>query len=199
MTPIKAARWALLISVLLQGGCATAPRVNFYNLNAPDPSAQVGQSSLVLALGPVDLPQYLDRPQIVTRLGDNRLSVDEFNRWGGRLDEEITRVLAQHLGHRLGTQRIYSYPSRVMADTDYRIALDIRNFDGAPAGEVSLDVAWSVIDDRTGVVVQTRQAVYRGASAGPDYDAYAAALSATLARLGDDLVAVLAALAPSSR
>lgn len=180
------------LAVFLQTACSTTPKANFYTLSDGASLAPLqGQSSLVLAIGPIDLPQYLNRPQIVTRAGGNRLNVDEFNRWGGRLEEEITRVLAQHIGHGLGTQRVYSYPSRVAPDTDYRIGLDIRRFDGVRGGPVVLDVAWSLIDDRTGAIMVTRQASYRSAATADAYDAYAASLSETLAQLAGDLVAAL--------
>jgi uncharacterized lipoprotein YmbA len=192
-------RIAALVSTMaaacLLGACATTPQANFYTLNGIDPDKTDARFPLVVAIGPIDLPQYLDRPHIVTRVGGNRLNVDEFNRWAGALEEDITRVLARRIGGRLGTQRIYSYPSRVVPDTDYRIALDIRAFDGALDGEVHLDVSWSVIADRSGEVLQTHQASYQGVSAGGGYEAYAAALSEMLARLGDDLATALGKLA----
>jgi uncharacterized lipoprotein YmbA len=184
-----------MLANLLVAGCATTAQSRFYSLNAASPPPTAA-SGLSLALGPIDLPEYLDRPQIVTRNGGNRLTVDEFNRWGGSLEEEIGRVLALYLGRRLGAQHVYSYPSRVAADTDYRIALDIRGFDGALGGEVGLDVAWSLIDDRGPAVLQTRQTSYRSVAQGPGYDAYAAALSDTLMQLGDDLASALAGLPP---
>ena len=188
-----------IVATLLLGACTSAPKANFYMLNGSGPVAAAAQSPLVLAIGPIDLPQYLDRPHIVTRLSGNRLGVDEFNRWGGALEEDIVRVLAQRIGDRLGTRRIYSYPSRVVADTDYRIALDIRAFDGALGGQVSLDVSWSMIDDRNGRVVQTQQASYRSMAKGDDYGAYTAALGDTLSQLGDDLAVALGSLAPAAK
>ncbi len=184
MRSMVAACWS---AVALVAGCATTPPEQFYTLGDAVPAAAAATSTLTLALGPIDLPQYLDRPQIVSRSGDNRLKVDEFHRWGGALEQEIERVLAARLAAGLGTQRIYSYPSRIVAETDYRIALDIRGFDGALDGEVRLDVAWSLIDDRSADVLVVRRAVYRDQVASPDYDAYAAALSGLLDRLGDDL------------
>jgi len=181
----------LLLILAALAGCVTTPQARFYALSAAIPPASA-TSRLSLALGPVALPEYLDRPQMVTRTGGNRLTVDEFNRWGGSLEEEISRVLALYLGRRLGAQHVYSYPSRIAADTDYRIAIEIRSFDGTLGGEVHLDVAWSLIDERSAKVVQTRQSAYQGLTGGADYDAYAAALSALLARLGDDLAAALA-------
>lgn len=186
-------RLLVAIALLLGTACATTPSARFFALNATPAAARGATSGISLALGPIDLPEYLDRPQIVTRVGGNRLNVDEFNRWGGSLEEEISRVLALHLGQRLGAQRVYSYPSRVVAETDYRIALEIRAFDGTLGGEVTLDAAWSLIDDRSGSILQSGQAVFHQRAAGGDYDGYAAALSDTLAQLGDQLAGLLSA------
>jgi len=187
----NAALVSTIVAAFALGSCATAPRASLYTLNGTEPVPAGDLSSLVLAIGPVDLPQYLDRPHIVTRLSDTRLRVDEFHRWGGALEEDISRILALQLGGRLGTRRIYNYPSRVVAETDYRIALDIRAFDGALGGTVKLDVSWSVIDDRSSRVVKTGQARYQSTSGGTGYDAYVAALSDTVAQLGDDLAVAL--------
>lgn len=181
----------VLFAAVLSGGCVTTPGSRFYTLGVEPAQAAAPPSQLSLSLGPIDLPRYLDRPQIVTRAAGNRLNVDEFNRWGGSLEEEVHRVLAQRLGGRLGTQRIYSYPSRIVAQTDYRVALDIRTFDGALGGEVQLDVAWSLIDDRTAAVLEAGRKTYSDTASGPEYSAYTQALSGLVARLADDLGAVL--------
>ena len=139
---------------------------------------------------------YLQRPQIVTRPEGNRLVVDEFNRWGGSLEEEIDRVLAQNLGKLAGSQRIYSYPSRVVADIDYRISLYIRRFDGALGNTVTLDVSWSIIEEKSANVVRTNQGRYQAVAGDGSYTTYAAALSETLRKLGRDLANDLAAVSP---
>jgi uncharacterized lipoprotein YmbA len=177
---------ALLVTVLAVG-CATTPEARFYSLTGPQGGTVGTDDGPSLAIGPVDLPRYLDRPQMVSRAGDNRLLVDEFNRWGGVLDQEITAVLARGLGQRLGTQRVYSYPSRIAPEVDYRIALEIRRFDGELGGEVVLEAAWSLVDDRTGDILDTRRVEYREPAAGPGYSAYVAALQRTLERLAQEL------------
>ena len=186
---------AILIVAGLLPACTTTPQANFYMLDTSGRVSPETSSQLVVAIGPVDLPQYLDRPHIVSRTGGNRLRVDEFNRWAGSLEEDITRVLTRRVGDRLGTLRVYGYPSRVVADTDYRVAVDVRVFDGALGGEVVLETSWALIDDRAGEVVRTRQVSYRGTAQGNDYDAYTAALSALLGELADDLAAVIGELA----
>ena len=187
--------WIIAVLPLLNA-CSTPPRISFYLLDTGAPVPAQASSSLVVAIGPVDLPRYLDRPQIVTRTGGNRLWVDEFNRWGGSLDEDITRVLSRRIGDKLGTRRIYAHPSPVTADTDYRIALDIRTFDGTLGGDVVLEGSWSIIDDRSSEVVQTGHARHRSATAAADHAAYAAALSAVVVMLADELAEVIGHLSP---
>ena len=177
---------------LLLGGCATTPPSSFYTLVPGGPvSAPAGVETtatpISLAIGPIDLPQYLDRPQIVTRDFGNRLVVDEFNRWGGALDEEIHRVVADRVGARLGTQRIYRYPSRIIAQTDYRVAIEFHAFDGAMGGEVELDAVWSLLDDATAEVREVSRARYRSAVGGTSYADYATALGGLLGRLADEI------------
>lgn len=186
-------RFGVVLLMLLTGACATTPNARFFALSAVASPLPVQPSDVSLALGPIDLPEYLDRPQIVTRAGDNQLNVAEFDRWGGSLDEEIGRVLALNLGRRFGG-RVYGYPSRIAADTDYRIAVDVRGFDGVLGGDVTLDAAWSLIDDRMARVVQTQQAVYHSTANGADYAGYAAALSDTLGQLSNELAAALASV-----
>jgi uncharacterized lipoprotein YmbA len=168
-------------------GCATTPASRFYALAANPTERLAERPDLVIAIGPIDLPRYLDRPQIVSRTGGNRLDVDEFNRWGGALDEEIARVLAIELGRALATDQVFSYPSRLAADSDYRVALDIRSFDGPPDDAVELVLAWSLIADRSGEVLHTAQASYRADVAGTGVEAYVRAMSAALNGLTRDL------------
>ncbi|MCB1772057.1 MAG: membrane integrity-associated transporter subunit PqiC [Gammaproteobacteria bacterium] len=174
--------------------CAATPTAQFYALENTGAALVGDRFDRVLSIGPIDVPEYLDRPQMVTRAEGNRLVVDEFNRWGGPLAEEVSRVLTGHLAAVLGSQRVYGYPSRIAADADFRFAIDIRRFDGVPGGDVVLDVAWSVIDERTLAVIETRSTSYRDPWSGAGYGAYAASMSRLIGRLGDDLADSLSRL-----
>lgn len=183
---------ALLLPLLLLGACASTPQTRFYTLAAdPAPSPAAGFPARI-AVGPIDLPDYLDRPQIVTRIDDNRLRVDEFNRWGGRFDQDIDRLLQRGLGAALGGDRVSGYRNSVAnGRRDYRVAVQILRFDGRPGGDVVLDVAWSVIDESTLDVVLSRRERYTQTWDDEDYGAYAATLSDLLARLVDDIAPAL--------
>lgn len=190
----RSPRFPWLAVVLLLGACATTPTASFFALDAGEVAPRGTALTRVLALGPIDLPEYLDRPQIVSRAGGNRLIVDEFNRWGGRLDQEIGRELTRWLGQRLGTRQVYAYPSRIAARIDYRVALEVRRFDGVLGGDVELDVTWAIIDESTAAVARTGHSAYRLTAASPGYDVYADVLGRLLARLGEDIATALQTL-----
>ena len=70
---------AVLVSAafLLTACGGASQNAKFYTLSsiaAPEPArATVSQEVLVIAVGPLRIPEYLDRPQIITRTGPNEL------------------------------------------------------------------------------------------------------------------------------
>src|SRR5208283_2593522 len=96
------ARFSLLLLLVILTGCASSQPSKFYQLN---PVQNQGTSivdvpsshNVVIAVGPVGIPDYLDRPQIVTRSGKNELKLSEFDRWGGSLEADISRVLVENI------------------------------------------------------------------------------------------------------
>ena len=73
-------RPALVAALLvLLVACAGAPETRYFALSSSPGVAGSGSGGLSLAVGPVDLPRYLDRPHIVV----NSLA-DRANLVGGR-------------------------------------------------------------------------------------------------------------------
>src|SRR5664279_3044471 len=94
--------FTLAIFMVLLTGCASSPSSKFYQLNPGQNKTSVtGDVSLdqsqVIAIGPVRIPDYLDRPQIVTRSGKNELKLSEFDRWAGSLESDVNRVLVEDI------------------------------------------------------------------------------------------------------
>ena len=87
----------LALVAALAAGCSSAPTTRYYVVTplAAAAAAPVPGPSVVVA--GVRLPQYLERPQLVTRSGDSQLELQEFHQWGGNLAKDLTRVLAAHL------------------------------------------------------------------------------------------------------
>ena len=81
-----------LAMLLFVGGCSRTQPSRLYVLTpVAVPAAQqagVATHSLALGLGPVELPQYVERPQILTRTGPNAFDLAEFDRQTARFREQ---------------------------------------------------------------------------------------------------------------
>ena len=171
----------------------TAPS-NFYMLHALTVEAAPREggsaaSDLALAIGPVQLPAYLDRPQIVTRGSGNDVTLSEFDRWAEPLRDNITGVLADNLSRLVPTQRVSRYPAVPSADSDLRVTVEIIRFDGAPAGEVLLDARWSLIAGDATAPLQTQRSGISQPVAGSGLSAVVAAMNRAVDSLSREIAA----------
>src|SRR5271154_6377412 len=60
-------------------------------------STQTTSGDFVIGLGPIKLPPYLDRPEIVTRTAPNRLELSKEDRWGESIENGFTRAMERDL------------------------------------------------------------------------------------------------------
>lgn len=192
---------ALLVLGMTACGGRTRPSV-FYALNAMDhysSAAQASTKDLRVGVGPVRLPDYLNRPQIVVREGKNRLVVDEFHRWGGALEDEILRVLTENLGELLGSEKVRGYADELQ-QADYRVGIAFRRFEGVDGEAALLQASWSILSPRTADLLKTRKGVFRVPVAEPgDYESIVSAQSEALAALSREIAVDLHRLHAGSR
>ena len=181
----RLARCAIVFALAaLAAGCASPPS-RFYTLSAtaaPGASA----SKLTVAVGPVSVPAAVDQPQIVVSTGANQVTFDDFNRWASPLQDNIARVVADNLVALLGTPRVTLFPQTLSADVEYRVQIEVRNFESAPGKSASMDAVWNVRRTRDGKSETGRTSV-REAVPESGYDALAAAHSRAMARLSQDI------------
>ncbi|QXP84933.1 PqiC family protein [Methylococcus sp. Mc7] len=178
---------AASVAALLLGGCGTSPDTRFYVLSAAqEPVRPAVEREIALGVGPVELPEYLDRPQIVTRTGQNELQLAEFDKWAESLKGSVTQVLAENLAAYLPSRKVVVYPWKRSAQVDYQLVVKVIRFEGA-GGESVLNVRWSVSggDGKTELLV--RESRYAEPAVGTDYRATVAAMSRTLARFSRDV------------
>jgi uncharacterized lipoprotein YmbA len=57
-----------------------------------------------IGINPIVVPAYLDRPQIVTRIGANELEMAKFHCWAEPMEDSLGRVLAEDLSNLLFTR-----------------------------------------------------------------------------------------------
>jgi uncharacterized lipoprotein YmbA len=185
---------AVTFFTLLLAGCrSSAPPVEFYTLNPlDDMEGQVNTAEadqkLSVGVGPVEIPEILDRPQIVTRSGPNKLQIDEFHRWAGRLDENFARVLAQNISLLLGTDQVVVYPWQADFKPRYRIALEVRYFEGQWGEDVLLEVLWTLASQASQKTLTARKSVIKEPLSATTFEALVAAQSRAIAQLSREIV-----------
>jgi uncharacterized lipoprotein YmbA len=174
---------------MLVTGCLTrSPSVEFYTLGAPEAASQVGTSDdtsgLAVAVGPLTLPRYLDRPQLARRTNSSQIEYDETRRWAGPLGDELLRALGANLGALIPSERVVVYPAQPTFPVSYRIVIDIERFEADADDRVILHARWSIIPGKGGNALSTgRMALAEEASSRSAAD-LVAAHSAAIAELG---------------
>ena len=144
-------------------GCITTshPVTRFYVLNPLDPGVSLvsdadRKGALSVEVAWLRLPQYLEKPQIVTRSSGNRLELAEYRQWGGTLRKNMMRVLAQNLSQLLATPNIAISPHRPPAPPDFRVELEVMQFERGSDGQVRLSVQWRLSRGKDRKPLETR-------------------------------------------
>jgi len=183
----------LLVSLAALSGCGSSPPVRFFTLAADPPPAAMTQTSadFSVIVGPVTVPEMVDRPQLVLRSSSSRVEIAEFARWAAPLKSEIPRVIADHLARLLGGARTSTSAQRATGLPDYRVLIDVQRFESAPNEGVTIQAQWEV-RGRSGTPFTGRSLVTEPAGAG--YDDLVAAHGRALAAVSRDIVAAIGQL-----
>ncbi|TFW08739.1 membrane integrity-associated transporter subunit PqiC [Oxalobacteraceae bacterium OM1] len=200
MTTRGAFRLMACCMLLALAGCASAP-ATVYTLNpAAQPVAKspaADRATFSVAVGPVRVPEAVDRPELVLREGTNRIQILELHRWSQPLAAEIAQALVTDLAARLPQARVMPNPSSVAQGADYRITVDVGRFDAIAGEAVEVWAAWRINPTQGKPVIG--QSRIREAVEGAGNDAVVAAFARAVARIGDDLAASLSSLSASGR
>ncbi len=154
---------------------------SYYRLNASAASPTGSDDSGVsVAIGPVSIPSYIDRAEIVFATGPNEFQIPANALWIGSLQENISRSLAADLGRILGSRNVRAGLEAGFKPR-YRIALDIRQFHGISGQEAILDLSWRV-QGGSGGTISRHSARFTERIIGDGYDALVEAESRLLAQ-----------------
>ena len=184
---------AVCTAIFILTGCrsATSP-IEFYALtpliSAPEADNAAGLGdAIAVGVGPLQMPKIIDRPQIVSRAGLNRINVDEFHRWAGSIYEDFLTVLALNLSSLLKTNRVAAYPWEDFFDPDYRIYMEVNQFDGRLGEYALLNVTWTITGRQPSDILRVRNSVIKEAVQSADYEDFVAAESRILAALSREM------------
>jgi uncharacterized lipoprotein YmbA len=191
-------RFLTLAFCMLLAACGGTTPTHFYTLSslmaAPGEAMPAAAAkNLTVGVGPVTLPEYLNRPQIVTRDGSNRMILADFDSWIEPMDGLFTRTLAEDLSLLLGTDDVVQLPERRPVQLDYRVAVDVMRFDVDSSGNAVLDARWQLSrDDDERLLRAARSTVVEPVKPG-DQAAGAQGLSRALGAMSRQIAAAIAA------
>jgi len=184
----------LLAAIAGLYGCGTSAPARFYTLSAeavvPATPPLAGRRIFV---GPFDLPEYLDRPQMAIRGTGGEIRFLEFQRWAEPLDAAFVSTFTDNLIIAAGTEHVIAVPVPQQLPVDFRVIARVSRFDVDTAGQALLVVQWYASDEKSKVVVSPRQSTYKRTVALPlKAEASVAGLSGTVADFAADVARDLA-------
>jgi len=197
MIPKKFASPALVAAIvgLFLAACAQTQPSRFYTLSGlPDDAAPSSASSeLAIGVGPISLPNYLDRPEIVRRATPNQFQVAEFDRWGEQLGDVFPRVMAENLSVLLATDRVFLLPQRRDTTIDYQVEVQVTRFDADVDGPAILAARWEIFDN-DGKSLAVDRSTFTESVGSEGYGAVATAMSQTVAALSREIASAITSL-----
>jgi len=184
----------VLVSLLV-AACGSSPPVRYFALSPMDSvQRQDPDDAVTLGLGPLRLPEYLNRSQIVTRGSGSELEIDEFSRWAEPLTLALHRVVSADVDNMMDGVIVIAFPweAVVRNEVDYRLLGEVTRFDADRSGRVVLDIQWAITDVSAGVAVLIRRSKYETRASRPDDPAIVtSAMNDALAMFSRDVVSEL--------
>jgi len=196
MRPTGRLAIAAVAACLASASCADSQPTRFYTLAAmPDAPAEAIPAlppDLTVGVGAITLPPYLDRPQLVTRAGSNRVVLADFDSWVEPLQGMFSRVLADNLALLLGTDDVLMLPQRRLMPLDYQVELDVARFDVDTSGNAVLDARWWVFGQDGEKHLRSGRSTITEPTQVGDYTAAAGALSRALGAMSGEIAQAIA-------
>ena len=148
-------------------------------------------SDFTIGLGPIKLPPYLDRPEIVTRMAPNRLELSKEDRWGESVQNGFTSAMARDLTAQTGSGRVILFPWYNTVHIDLQVQIDVYRFETDGQGNANLSAKWTILDSTGKNILYTVETSLTQPSKPGDMTDATAALSRTIGDLSGQIANML--------
>ena len=203
--PYAALLSILMVSVLLCGGCSLLspgpqPRTRFFMLNSLAGSGNSVQPiaalpQVAIGVGPIRMPQYLDRRDIIVRTSRNEFELADLSQWAEPIGDTFARVLCDNLSVLLGSDKVVAFPWRSSIPVDYQVVMQVLQLDGLPGETVALRASWQILSGDGKRMQEYAYSVYEEKVERQAIDALVIAESRTAERLSREIAGAIARLA----
>ena len=183
----------LALAVSLSACAGKSASSKFYVLS-PLPQSKLSEAGAkTIGVFPVAMPDYLDRPQIVTRVGENEIKLDEFNRWAEPLQENFYTVLVDNLSTLLNSVKVIKTAQNLGVPLALQVGVEVVQFDGVLGGDVVLIVKWGLFGEEGRKLLLAKRSSFREPTGAATYEALVAAESKAVAALSREIAEAIRA------
>jgi uncharacterized lipoprotein YmbA len=187
-----------LAAALTLCGCASPPQERFYTLQAQTAPAASPDNGAPprprLVLAKLNLPELVDKPQLVIRKNDQQMQILEQQRWAEPLKGALTQALAANL--RAQGWLVDQNSDHLALDGAYQLWVDVLQFETSPGQQALLEVQWQVRSSN-GALLLASQGVWRETVAAVGIDAVVAAHQRALQTCAQEMGRSLQTLPPA--
>lgn len=178
-----------LFMIGLLGGClgGYSPQSRFYNLQPADAAGitVVSPRKISMGINEVELPDYLDRPQMVSfDQGKPQMNIAETDRWGEPLASMIQRTMAADLALYL-PQAVVKPRSSLMEKFNFIVDVQIIRFDMIRENEAVLEAWWYISNADGHIVYRHKTALTQKIGSG--FDSFVKAESQMLTQMSREI------------
>ena len=183
----------LLVIIFITGCAKNSKPIEYYMLDAsvgiPSNESIENDNGPLIGLGPIRLPEYLDRFQMVIAVSENKYKLIENHRWAEKLDQNVSLALFKSLPAQLGTDRVVRYPWSQRPGVDFQVKIDILELNINQTGQSKLVAQWAIKSkDKT---LLNKRSSFTTEASHTDIDKMVQAQSECLTQLGQEIVANL--------
>ncbi len=186
---------SVLSLTIMLVSCGSSKPTHFYLLNDVQlhhMKTVQGVNNIVIGIGPVNFPKYLNQPQIVTRSGSNKMNIDEFNQWGEPLENNFTQVLGKNLQKILNSNNVVVYPWDLSQKINFQIIVEVYRFEATTDGKVIGELNYKIINPQTREQLIAVSKTYREIIPQKfSYTQLAASMSRIVGRISEDMAKAL--------
>lgn len=169
-------------------GCGSSLPVRYFSLESAGPPASTeGEDAAIVGIGPLRFPEYLSKPQIMSRSAGGEIKVYEFDRWVEPVDQAVHRILAINVERAVDNMRVIAFPYDVIP-YEYQVYGSIERFDADSSGLAVLIAQWGIVTEDRQLVVAPHRVTYSAPVSGNiEPGAIVRALNDILGQFGDDI------------
>lgn len=145
------------IGLLCLSGCfgGTSPNASFYILSSDTALNAVSSEKISVGVRPSQVPEFLDRPQIVLNDTSTKLNISEFNRWSEPVSLITQRAIIENL------QRLL--PNAYIATKGYDdqsfnrlVQIELIKMSGTLGKDATLSAWWNVQNNAGKMLTRAR-------------------------------------------